>query len=404
MSRPLTFPIRLATLLAALLSSAAPAFAGDAEADSAATPAAAVPVAASDAAAAAPAMTPAAAAVPVAAGDAAAAQPAAPPPTAVSAAAGDAAAADPAATPPAAVLVADGDAAPADPAATPAAATPAAPSDAAPAEPAAAPAPAAAIPSSASDSAESADADRTAATAPAHTKTVDVGGAVSELTHGYGNWESATGRLVYEPAPGNTTYAEVSLAREFSETGEIVSLGHVHELAQVWILTGFITAGGGGDFEPEYKVDLSLGRKLLSDLNLVGTVGVSADRFRDGHTDQALVASLAWYRIPLWVLEGGVRFNWSNPGDVAGRRYYAAATWGQEGKDFIAVRGETGNEAYQVIGPAPGQALVNFDSQLASVTWRHWLGSDHGFVVGGEVYHNPAYDRFTVSGAAFFQF
>jgi YaiO family outer membrane protein len=346
MSRPFTPPIRLATLLAALLSSAAPAFAGDA------------------------------------------------------------APAEPAATPAGAVLVAAGDAAPGDSAAPSAVAPPAASSDAAPAEPAATPAttPAAAIPSPASDSAESADADRTAVTSPAHTKTVDVGGAVSELTHGYGNWESATGRLVYEPAPGNTTYAEVSLAREFSETGEIVSLGHVHELAQVWILTGFVTAGGGGDFEPEYKVDLSLGRKLLSDLNLVGTVGVSADRFRDGHTDQALVASLAWYRIPLWVLEGGVRFNWSNPGDVAGRRYYAAATWGEEGKDFIAVRGETGNEAYQVIGPAPGQALVNFDSQLASVTWRHWLGLDHGFVVGGEVYHNPAYDRFTISGAAFFQF
>ena len=66
------------------------------------------------------------------------------------------------------------------------------------------------------------------------------------------------------------------------------------------------------------------------------------------------------------------------------------------------MRGEIGNEAYQVIGP--GQALVNFDSQLANVNWRHWLRPDRGFVLGTEVYHNPAYSRFTLSGAYFFQF
>ena len=252
--------------------------------------------------------------------------------------------------------------------------------------------------------AEPTDAERTAATAPVHTKTVDVGAALSTLSHGYGSWESVTGRLVYEPAPGNTTYADVSLAHEFSETGFIVSGGHVHELAQVWILSGFLSAGGGGDFEPQVKVDLSLGRKFLSDLSLVGTVGISADRFRDGHSDKALVTSLAWYGIPLWVIEGGIRFNWSDPGDVAGRRYYLAGTWGQQGQDIVAIRGETGNEAYQVIGPVPAQALVNFDSQLGSVTWRHWTRYDRGFVLGGESYHNPAYRRETISAAAFFQF
>jgi hypothetical protein len=38
------------------------------------------------------------------------------------------------------------------------------------------------------------------------------------------------------------------------------------------------------------------------------------------------------------------------------------------------------------------------------VTWRHWTRYDRGFVLGGEVYHNPAYHRETISAAAFFQF
>ena len=235
-----------------------------------------------------------------------------------------------------------------------------------------------------------------------HAMTVDVGGALSTLSNGYGNWQSLTGRLTYEPAPGNTTYADVALAREFSENGAIFSLGHVQEFASSWIVTGFLTLGGGGDFEPREKVDLSLGRKLLADQQLVATIGVSADRFRDGHSDRALITGLAWYGVPQWVLEGGIRFNWSDPGDVAGRRYYGAATWGTEGRDFVAVRAETGNEAYQVI--APGQALVNFDSQLASATWRHWLKPDRGFSIGTEVYHNPSYRRVTLMGTAFFQF
>jgi len=237
---------------------------------------------------------------------------------------------------------------------------------------------------------------------PAHTKTVDIGGAYSSLTNGYGTWQSVTGRLVYEPEAGNTSYAEVSLAREFSENGAIVSLGHVHELAQLWIISGFVTLGGGGDFEPRVKGDLSLGRKLLADQSLIATIGVSADHFKDGHSDKALLTSLAWYGIPLWVIEGGIRFNWSNPGDVAGRRYWLASTWGREGHDFVVVRGETGNESYQIIGA--GQPLVDFNSELLSLTWRHWLRPDRGFVVGGEVYHNPAYDRYTISAAAFFQF
>ena len=89
-------------------------------------------------------------------------------------------------------------------------------------------------------------------------------------------------------------------------------------------------------------------------------------------------------------------------GGVGGRRYAVAATWGEEGKNYVAARGETGNEAYQVIGN--GAALVNFDSQLIGLSWRHWLRADRGFVTGGEGYHNPDYHRVGVSVAGFLQF
>ena len=47
---------------------------------------------------------------------------------------------------------------------------------------------------------------------------------------------------------------------------------------------------------------------------------------------------------------------------------------------------------------------VGFQSTEFSLQWRHWLAKDWGYVLGGQLYHNPYYNRKGISAAVFFDF
>jgi YaiO family outer membrane protein len=66
-------------------------------------------------------------------------------------------------------------------------------------------------------------------------------------------------------------------------------------------------------------------------------------------------------------------------------------TQGHEKHHFIALRGEYGREAYQLV--SPDTALVNFPLRDISATWRQWLSANYGFNFMIEHYSNPSYRR-----------
>ena len=68
-----------------------------------------------------------------------------------------------------------------------------------------------------------------------------------------------------------------------------------------------------------------------------------------------------------YCLEAGTNFNRSRPGNVQSQSSFAAVTEGRDGHHFVILRVGGGNEAYQII--APGSAVSDFESSVASLTW-----------------------------------
>jgi len=221
--------------------------------------------------------------------------------------------------------------------------------------------------------------------------TIEASGFVHQVTNDFGDWRGGRLRVVLPAGARNVFYLEGVGQRAFGDDGAYASLAHQHAFGDSWI--SYLGVGGGtGEFYfPDVRVDASLGRKLLPSRRLLVTVGGTWVRSKDVYRDRALMASLTGYLGRAAVLEAGGRFNWSTPGDVASQRGYLALTLGTTGSRYLVVRGAAGSEGYQLTGS--GTTERKFNSSEASISWREWLGSRAGIVVGAEWYDNPFYTR-----------
>lgn len=230
---------------------------------------------------------------------------------------------------------------------------------------------------------------------------LELGTSSSKLSNSYGRWHAANLHLTVERG-GAVTHAEVARQTEYGEVGTSFVLGHVREYDDDWIASGFAATSDGGFFLPRLKLDMSLGRKVLADKSLVLSLGLGANRAKDGHHDGSVIAGAVWYAAPRWVVDGGIRWNRSYPGSVDGYRPYLALTWGEHKHQLLTARAEVGNEAYQVIGQ--NASVSDIRSQSISLKWRQWLAPGYGFAMGIEHYHSPYYRRTGVDASVFTEF
>ena len=208
------------------------------------------------------------------------------------------------------------------------------------------------------------------------------------VSGGFGDWKG-TGIRLAAPAGAAVFYGDLLAQEAFGDRGEYGAAGLTVGAGRDWVLAGSV-GGGSGDFVfPELRLDASLGRKWLRSRQLVTTLGVTYVDARQGFEDVAVTGSAALY-VGRVVLEAGGRWNWSDPGDNLSRRGFASVTVGRDGAAWVAVRGSTGREAYQLAG---AQTLREFTSHEASVRWRQWIGGRWGTVLSAEVYDNPFYSR-----------
>lgn len=226
-----------------------------------------------------------------------------------------------------------------------------------------------------------------------------LGASHSALTSGYGTWNAAEARLVVEQG-SNTWYGDVARREQFNDQGTAFGAGLSHVFNPDWYASGFISGSSGGFFLPQRRIDLFLHRKWLDDRSLVTTVGIGHVDAKDGHRDNSLFLAATLYTQSKLVLEGGVRFNRSDPGQVDSTRPFLAVTWGEAKRQYLSARIESGREAYQLI--SPGAAISDFHSTLATVGWRRWITKDSGIQLTGEYYENPNYRRRGI-GLAFFR-
>lgn len=221
-------------------------------------------------------------------------------------------------------------------------------------------------------------------------RSLELTGGAQHLTNDFGNWRELALRGTYGLS-GHLLQGELSLHRRFGEDGAYASLGDTYDFDADWFGSASIGAGDGAFYLPRYRVDLSLSRKWLPARNLVTTVGAGYYKAPDGHVDRSLLLGAAYYFEQPWIVEGGVRFNHSDPGSVRTSQQFLALTYGRQKEDVVTARIGWGEEGYLAIGPAT--QLVNFRSHEASLSWRHWLDDRTAVVLAANRYSNPLYRR-----------
>jgi YaiO family outer membrane protein len=216
------------------------------------------------------------------------------------------------------------------------------------------------------------------------------------------NWFGQYLRGVVDVAHKDVWSYEIVHQDEHGDDGVFFGLGNTHTFDPDWYTAVSLGTSAGGFFYPRFRADAFVNRKWLEGRNLVTTLGVGYFDAKDVHYDVSFFAGVAYYFTAPWIVEGGLRYNLSYPGAVAAPAPFLAVTYGRNKEHYVTLRAGIGREAYQLVGPS--QALVDFQSEVVTLTWRQWLTQEWGFRVSAEYYNNPFYERHGVEIGVFRDF
>ena len=237
--------------------------------------------------------------------------------------------------------------------------------------------------------------------APRTSGFVEAGVTHHSLSSGLGDWN---GQFVRGTAVSgsNTWLGDLWRWSQFGDQGTYAALGNTHVWNPDWYSNITVGTSSGGFFLPRVRVDAFLSRKLLADRSLILTVGAGMYEAKDVHRDQSLFLGATYYAASDWILDGGVRRNNSDPGNVGSSYQHFAVTHGRNKDQLLTARYAFGREAYQLVGP--GTVISDFTSRSGSVIWRKWLNPTWGLNLRGERYLNPTYSRSGVDVSLFFEY
>ncbi len=231
---------------------------------------------------------------------------------------------------------------------------------------------------------------------------VDAGVGRHLLTDPEKDWWGAYLRGAVETDRANTWLGEVVYAERFGDTGTFFSVGNTHIFTEDWYSAVAVGGSSGGFFWPRFRIDAFFNRKWLEQRNLVTSLGVGYYDAKDVHHDYSLSLGATYYFEAPWIVEGGIRFNLSEPGSVKSTSQFIAVTYGRNKQHYVVGRYGFGREAYQVVGPS--EVITDFYSRVVSLTWRQWIGRDWGLNAMAEHYRNPFYERNGVEVGIFVDF
>ena len=221
-------------------------------------------------------------------------------------------------------------------------------------------------------------------------RSIDVSTGYQHLTSGLAPWRHLTVRGVLENGD-HVFQGELSNKREFNTTGNFLGLTDTYSINSDWFTSGSIGFGDGAFYLPKVRFDGFLYKKWLPKKNFISSLGVGYYNAPDGHIDRSIAIGGAYYFDQPWVVEGGVRFNRSNPGGVNTHQQYIAANFTASPKDSLSARYAWGSEGYVPL--AAKTSMVGFNSTDASISWRHKLDKQWGFSISANRYRNPSYQR-----------
>ena len=211
-----------------------------------------------------------------------------------------------------------------------------------------------------------------------------------QLSNNYGSWAGGYARSVYERG-SDVWNGEVNGQREFGDRGVYFAAGDTHTFSENWYGAATLGSSVQGFFWPRFRVDSFLNRKLLAQKQWIATVGYGFYAAKDVHRNQDVYLGSTYYFSKPWIVEEGLYLGISNPGAVFAPSGFVAVTQGANKHHYLTLRVGVGEEGYQLVGPTA--TLTKFESQAVTGTWRKWIGTNWGFDLVGDFYHNPYYAR-----------
>jgi YaiO family outer membrane protein len=238
---------------------------------------------------------------------------------------------------------------------------------------------------------------------------IEVGGSHSDLSGTYSNWNDFYLRGVLSGGP-NTVHLELTHEDRFSDSGWFGTLGLTHTFSPNWYGQFSGGASVGGFFLNRYSFTGVMNRKLLSRKQLVINGGIGFDRSKTVNYDERFQGGAAYYfsQVPV-VMQGGLMWTHTTPGNVFARTQYLAVNEGYEKEHYFTLRYEWGREGYEVIAPLSASlptsnVLFDFPERTVNGTWRQWIGPNWGFNFNIEQHQETSYHRWGGTAGVFLDF
>ncbi len=231
--------------------------------------------------------------------------------------------------------------------------------------------------------------------------TVDLLASQGRLSAGLADAQAVNLRGTWLLAGGDVARAELLAEDKFDRRGGLAALGYSKVLSPDWVAAGTVALGHGGPNWANTRLDLELSRSWGEARAVVTRLAVYKALFDGSRNDRGLRLALVGYLPGHLVVEAGTAINISEPGSVHSAMPFVAATWGQDGQQYLSLRASRGSEAYQALGV--GQQLVGFDSHSLGLGWRRWIGPQWGLTAQAEQYRNPTYRRLSAGVGVFAQ-
>ncbi|MFT5141689.1 MAG: YaiO family outer membrane protein [Rhodothermales bacterium] len=218
---------------------------------------------------------------------------------------------------------------------------------------------------------------------------------------GITGWRSAVVRTQFARGLRMVWDGEAVAEHRFGEPSFAYKLQHSADFGK-WITRISGRTSNGGFYNPKYRVDVGIGRKLPPSRKIILMLSGFYREVRDGHQDAGATVETQFYLNRWLIAQGSVRFQVSNPGNAVSRYQDFALTIGRHRKATVVLHGAFGSEAYQIIDPLV--IYTNFDSKMARVVYRQWFSRSTGVSISGSWYSNPFYQRTGVEVSLFFGF
>ena len=225
-------------------------------------------------------------------------------------------------------------------------------------------------------------------------RTVELHGLHQPVSNGYGDWSGAYARVIV-PGARNTLFLDALGVRGFGERG--VQGGVAHRLAwnDRWFHMLGVNVGDGSPLFPRYRTDGLIGRRWGATGAVQTVAGASYVQSIATLSDVALLGAATWYAPNGFVLESGIRYNTSRPGDINSHRVHAIAMYAPNSRRSFSTRLIGGTEGWQIVNV--GTTLTRFASQELALAWRERIGTSRALNVQFDRYSNPYYTRMGVT-------